>query len=351
MKLLSKTLVFLNPPGVTTAYEYEYYSRPIGVDKVRLRFLDISDDIFDSGSLSFSTDNGRTWHDERPHMMGKKHAGGSLRRFDGLGWVDPIEGKMLTLYLEGLFTHDKSLEGMQQYYLNYRVSQDGGRTSLVDTRVVQKGPHYSPEHPFQGVWVGKNAVLMPIIPSIVRTRQGHLCVLVSRTLLGPDGKYYNPGGGFTWAEEMVLIGQWRRDGKIDWEPVSHLASSAHEIDPRPWMRSTLALMPDGELLLVMRASNDGEGKLPGYKWFATSRDGGYTWSDVKPWGYSDGTLFFSPASMCQIVAHSNGKHYWLGNISAENPRANLPPRHPLHRGDRSSHAGPQERDALCHRPR
>jgi len=28
--------------------------------------------------------------------------------------------------------------------------------------------------------------------------------------------------------------------------------------------------------------------------------------------------------MCQIVKHSNGKHYWLGNISQKNPRANLP---------------------------
>ena len=60
MKLLSKKLVFPNPPGVTTAYEYEYYSRPKGVEKLRLRFMDVSNDIFDNGSLSFSRDNGAT---------------------------------------------------------------------------------------------------------------------------------------------------------------------------------------------------------------------------------------------------------------------------------------------------
>src|SRR5204863_6936352 len=140
MRLVSKRLVFENPPtGVTTAYEYEYYSRPTGVDKVRLRFMDVSDDIFDHGSLSFSTDNGRTWRDHRPHMLGKKSTDATVRRFDGVGWVDPVEGKMITLYLEGLFRKDKAIEGVQQYYLNYRVSADGGRTNLVDERAMQSG--------------------------------------------------------------------------------------------------------------------------------------------------------------------------------------------------------------------
>jgi hypothetical protein len=122
---------------------------------------------------------------------------------------------------------------------------------------------------------------------------------------------------------MVLIGRWRRDGRIEWEPVAELALPP-EKSTRGLDESTLCEMPDGTLLLVMRASNDGEGKITGHKWFATSRDGGFTWSEVQPWGYSDGSPFFSSASMNQIVAHANGTRYWLGNISAENPRANLP---------------------------
>ena len=323
MKLISKTLVFSNPPGVTTAYEYEYYSRPKGVEKVRLRFMDVSNDIFDHGSLSFSRDNGRTWADERPHMLGKRSAEGTLRRFDGVGWVDPVEGKMVTLYLEGLFKKDDLLEGVHAYYLNYRVSTDGGRTNLVDEPAIQKGAGFDAKHPFQDVWTGRNCVSMPLIPPIVRTRQGHLSLVVFRSLLGPDGKYFNPGGGLTWHQEMVLIGRWQRDGRIEWEPVADLSLPPTK-STRGLDECTLAEMPDGTLLLVMRGSNDDAGKLPGHKWFATSRDGGFTWSEVKPWRYSDGSPFFSSASMCQIVAHSNGKHYWLGNISEENPRANLP---------------------------
>ena len=323
MKVLSKTLKYPNPPGATSAYEYEYYTRPTGLDKVRARFLDVSDDIFGGGTLSFSTDNGRMWHDERPHGTVKKVGDATLRVFDGVGWIDPVAGKMLTLYLGGLFRQDKALEGLLQYYLGYRVSADGGRTNLVDERAIQQGAEFNADHPFQDVWVGRNAVMMPLIPPILRTRQGHLCLVVSRSVAGTDGKFYNPGGGYTWLQEMVLIGRWQTDGRIEWEPVANLTISPEQ-STRGLDESTLTEMPDGRLLLVMRGSNDNEGKLPGYKWFSTSTDGGFTWSKIQPWGYADGSLFYSPASMCQILQHSNGKYYWLGNISPDIPRANFP---------------------------
>jgi len=323
MKLSSKTLVFPNQPGVTTAYQYEYYSRPTGVDKVRLRFLDIADDIFDHGSLAFSSDNGKTWRDERPHGMGKKMADATLRRFDGVGWVDPVEGKMLTLYLEGLFRKDNNLEGMRTYYLNYRTSSDGGRTNLVDEQAIQSGAEFNAKHPFKNVHIGKNCVSMPLIPAIVRTHAGHLCLVVSRSILGPDGEYFNPGGGYTWLQEMVLIGRWQRGGRIEWEPVADLALPP-EKTTRGLDEMTLTQMKDNTLLLVMRGSNDGKPDMPAYKWFSVSRDGGFTWTEAKPWTYADGSPFHSSASMSQILAHSNGKRYWLGNIAKGNARANQP---------------------------
>src|SRR5688572_15006797 len=132
MKVVEKKLVFPNPPGALTAYEYEYYARRSGLDKVRLRYLDINNDIFDNGSLHFSDDNGRSWRDGRPSMMGERTADGVLRYFDCIGWVDPGSGKLVTIYLKGLFRHDDLLEGLSQYRLNYRVSSDGGRTNEID---------------------------------------------------------------------------------------------------------------------------------------------------------------------------------------------------------------------------
>jgi hypothetical protein len=94
----------------------------------------------------------------------------------------------------------------------------------------------------------------------------------------------------------------------------------------------LAEFPDGRILMVLRASNgwskDPECQIPSYKWFCVSSDGGFTWTEPQPWGYSDGTTFFSPSSNPQLTMHSNGKVYWNGHITPENARANGP-RYPL----------------------
>jgi len=118
---------------------------------------------------------------------------------------------------------------------------------------------------------------------------------------------------------------------MDWECGPRIALPP-ELSTRGLDESTLAEMPDGRLLLVMRASNGGakdpEFRVPGYKWYCTSSDGGWSWTAPRPWGYSDGILFHSPASMAQLVPHSSGRCYWIGNICPGNPRANHP-RYPL----------------------
>lgn len=348
MRVISKVLTYPTPPHATIAYEYAYYTRASGMDKIRLRFLDVSDDIFDQGSLSFSNDNGKTWCDSRPHLVSRKTPEGTLRGFEGLGWVDPVNGRLVTLYLVGLFRKDSSQEGMTQYYLNYRVSEDGGRSSIVDEQAIQKGTAYSPQHPFENVWVGRNCVSMPAIPPLVRTRQGHLVASVMMSVPGPDGKLMNPGGGFTWLEELILFGRWQADGHMEWESGPRLALPP-EKSTRGLDESALTEMPDGRLLLVMRGSNGGqndpEGKIPGYKWFSVSPDAGLHWTEPQPWGYADGTLFHSPASMNQIVRHSSGKYYWFGNISPQNPNGNEP-RYPLVAGEIDTVSGKLIRESL-----
>lgn len=68
--------------------------------------------------------------------------------------------------------------------------------------------------------------------------------------------------------------------------------------------------------------------LSGYRWYAVSEDEGKTWTDAEPWRYRNGDVFHSPSSCSQLVRHSNGEIYWIGNICTENPRGNLP-RYPI----------------------
>jgi hypothetical protein len=151
------------------------------------------------------------------------------------------------------------------------------------------------------------------------------------TPLGPDGKYYNPAGGYTYTEAIVVMGTWRKDGKIDWDISERVA-----IDPdkstRGAIEPTVAEMPDGRMLMVMRGSNDSKQALPAYKWRSVSTDGGCHWSKPEPWTYDDGTSFFSPSSISQFVMHSNGRVYWFGNVCKENAKGNSP-RYPLVAGE------------------
>ena len=147
------------------------------------------------------------------------------------------------------------------------------------------------------------------------------------TPLGPDGEVYNPGGGYTYHEAAVLIGAWVEGLAIEWE-ISQRVTGDPATSTRGCCEPAIAEMPDGRILMVMRGSNDARPSLPGYKWYSVSEDGGFHWGPVRPWSFSDGVPFFSPSSCSQLLPHSNGRCFWIGNVTSGNPRGNSP-RHPL----------------------
>jgi hypothetical protein len=192
--------------------------------------------------------------------------------------------------------------------------------------MIQAG--YTQDNPFEGVYLGRNSVMTNAGGLPIRTRRGQVLLPVCVFPLDENGEIYNPGGGFTWSEGAVLIGEWGEDGRhIRWQMSQRLQLSP-EKSTRGVDESTIAEMPDGRLLLAIRGSNDVNRDLPGRKWRSISEDGGYTWSDIEPWTYDDGEAFFSPASCSQFLRHSNGTLYWFGNICDENPEGNHP-RYPL----------------------
>jgi len=103
-----------------------------------------------------------------------------------------------------------------------------------------------------------------------------------------------------------------------------ISFSYSELSTRGLDEQTIAEMPDGKLLLVMRGSNAGNPAIPGRKWYSISSDSGYTWSQPLPWTYDDGTPFYSGANPSHIVVHSSGKYFWFGNLSKTNPDGNHP---------------------------
>lgn len=327
LRVRSKEVFVKAPrPGVT-ARANSYYTRGEGLDKVCSMSTSTRSDTADTCERRFSTDNGRTWSDREPICFITKTEEGVHRQYPKPGWVDPETGGLLVMVLEGVLPSDNPLEGTKRWTLRYRVSTDGGHSYAVDERVVQRGD-YTRDHPIEGVWVGKNSVMTGAGSCRpIRTRNGRILVPVQITPLGPDGEYHNPGGGYTYHEAAVLIGTWTDGLKIEWDLSARVANDPAR-STRGCVEPTVAEMPDGRILMVMRGSNDVKPHLPGYKWYSVSDDGGLHFTPPEPWTYSDGSPFFSPSSCSQLLRHSNGRYYWIGNVSPSNPRGNSP-RYPL----------------------
>jgi len=109
---------------------------------------------------------------------------------------------------------------------------------------------------------------------------------------------------------------------------------------------TIAPLAARRLMMVMRGSNDAKPHLPGYKWVSFSEDGGQRWTPPEPWADETGRPYFSPSSCSQLVPHSSGRLFWLGNLCETNPRGNGP-RYPMMIGEVDPVRGCLRRDSLA----
>lgn len=282
-------------------------------------------DTTDVAFFRYSTDNGRTWTAGEEIRTEERRPQGKLRRMLRGACVDPHTGRFLRFRIEGVLPTDDPLEGMKQWTVFYSASMDGGLTWYLDEQIIQKGAEFSPTHPLPGVQTGRTCVMIGDTASApLILDDGTILLPVILTPTGPDGHYFNPGGGYTYTDAAVLHGRWAADGRhLEWE-LSQLVKADPALSTRGMDEPTLAMLADGRLLMVLRGSNDKKPALPGRRWVAYSSDRGRTWTKPMPWTYVGGGEFFSPSSCSQLLTHSSGRIFWLGNITGQNPVGNRP---------------------------
>ena len=337
--------VFLPSPAAGTAVmAYGFYTRPKGLDMLSIEQRWTRSDTVDAAFYRRSADNGHTWSAPEPRVTGEKTSRGMLRRHPRAGFADPHTGWFLDFWTEGTLPNDDPLEGLRQWNIFYRISRDGGRTFGPPVQVIHVGDEFNATHPMPGVHTGRNCIMTgdnTCVP--LAAPGGRLLLPVQLTIAAPDGSLYNPGGGYTWTEAAVLHGRWR-EGTLEWR-LSARVNAPPEATTRGMVEPTLAFLDDGRLMMVLRGSNDRKPELPSYKWISTSSDGGFTWSAPAPWAYDDGSRFFSPSACSQLLKHSSGRLFWLGNITGENPRGNRP-RYPFVTGELDRRTGLLRRSSV-----
>jgi hypothetical protein len=275
----------------------------------------------------YSPNNGVTWQTRTSTPNYNANLPYGYRRDIQPLFVDPVNGNILTL-VNSMDTPGLPPEeyeppiGEKAYYLRSRTSTDGGFTFISDDPLVQVGKTVA--NPFDGVYTGQNGYYLGDTGSQpIRTQSGRIIIPAQAAVRKPNGELYNPGVA-TYSDAMMILGDWQPDNSIQWSAKfikSNLTQST-----RGMLEPTIAQLPDGRLLAVMRGSNGGGPdpgyNLPSYKWYATSSDDGDTWGSPQPWLYDTGQNFFSPSAMSQLLTLSNGKVMWIGNINPTNPVGN-----------------------------
>ena len=304
--------VFLASPGKGTAVmAYAFHLNHSGSRQLCIEQRWSRSDTIDVAYRRISGDYGQTWSAPVEYITGEKRSDGMLRRHPRGVWVDPESGRAVELWLEAILPGDNPLEGLNRWQIHYAV--DGGPDRTMDQKLLMLG-----DQTCRPIRLGRR-MLLP----------------VSRQPLTEDGKLYNPGGGYTWHDSGVLLLEWR--GRELASRLGGMILGDPTVSTRGFVEPTLSRLRGDRVLMVMRGSNDARPELPGYKWFSVSADGGETWSKTAPWAFITGENFFSPSACSQLLEHSSGRLFWIGNILSSNPRGNRP-RYPMNLAevDRSS---------------
>jgi len=335
---VSREIFFHSPGKGTAVLGYAFYTQASGSDLLSLEEHWSRSDTIDVAYVRTSPDNGDTWSLATERKTGEKRPEGMLRRHLRCGYADPFSRRFLQFWVEGILPTDDPLEGMRQWNVYYSVDGEGSY------QVIQHGREFNASHPLPGIYTGKNCVMLGDMPCLpITLKDGSILLPVQTTPLGPDGKLYNPTGGYTYTDVTILHGRWKGE-RLEWKMADPVKGDPEKCT-RGMDEGTLETLADGRLILVMRGSNARKTALPGYRWVSYSRDGGWHWTTPAPWTYSSGDPFYSPSSCSQLLRHSSGKLYWLGNISSTNPRGNLP-RYPFVLGEVDQDTGLLIRESL-----
>jgi len=333
-----REVLFRSPGKGTALFAYAFYTHATGGAMVSIEERWSRSDTIDVAYSRNSQDNGRTWSAPTETKTGEKRPEGMLRRHLRCGYVDPKTGRFIQFRNEGILPTDNPLEGLRCWNIFYSVDGEGSY------QVIQHGKEFNASHPLPGIYSGKNCVMLGDLPCLpITLKDGSVLLPVQTTPLGPDGNLYNPTGGYTYTDVAVLHARWK--GKhLEWQMAGPIKGDP-ERSTRGMDEGTIETLADGRLILVMRGSNDKKPTLPGYRWVSYSSDGGWHWTTPTPWTYTHGEPFYSPSSCSQLLRHSNGKLYWLGNITSTNPRGNRP-RFPFFVGEVDQDSGLLIRESL-----
>ncbi|MBM3845751.1 MAG: hypothetical protein FJ405_05625 [Verrucomicrobia bacterium] len=322
---VKKSLHAKSPGPQTAVMATMTYVGP-GLERREWSAIERVSDVHDEQRARWTTDNGATWTDWISQQPSSIRKYGTKDVWEG-GWADiydPASDRLVQLWLRQI-----EIRGVFHNAAYIRTSADRGRTWASPHALrYETGPDFDPDIPAREEFLQKNNGY-PGNNLCLRKDGSFAFCLAHANAPGDAENHRRP-----WRMGSVMFtGRWNsREQAYEWAPGAR-TEIAPSKSARGLMEPEVAELKDGRLLVVWRGSDEGwdgsKASEPGRKWHSISGDGGLTLSEVKPWTWSDGSPFYSSSSIHRMIRHSQtGKLYWIGNISMEPPKGNMP-RFPL----------------------
>ncbi len=286
--------------------------------------------------LRRSADNGHTWtaftYLERYVQIGNdriKYGPASL-------FADPDNGLMVFFTQEAYYESNKLESTWKKRRIVYRISRDNGLSWSDHIKLIQSGNDsagkpFDETHWMEGAVYGRN-MSTTIGGMAIRIRKdgpnrGKILLPFQIQQVDETGKLFMPVWGGYMASGC-LIGTWNDDlSDLTWE-CSNQVIVPHTLSSRGVFEPTVAELPDGRIIMVMRGSNAGLKGAKGVKFVSVSEDQGKTFSEPVPLTFDDGSPMLSSSSLSLVLAASNQKVYYCGVITEQQPNGNWP-RYPV----------------------
>ncbi len=287
-------------------------------------------DTFSDSIIQLSDDNLKTFSKEYTDKTSWQTDKGTMTKYFKVQVIDKLRNNLYMFYNQGLLPSNDPKEGVKNWQMYYAMSKDGGETFSFYEPIILEGDEYNITHPINDVFIGHNSFMVgdyPCVPIILPDGETIL-LAVQVSVLNENMELFNPYGSFTFQASYILKGKFQEDGHIKWESMSNKMLASIDESTRGTIEPAICRLPDGRILMVNRGSNDLSENIPSYRWYCISKDDGDTLKGPYHLTYSSGEKFFSPSSCSMLLPHTNGKIYWIGNISPKNARGNMP-RNPL----------------------
>ena len=337
-------------PGVAPVVGVQYLGK--GLRRREIRAQQGKSDLAEKMKVRFSDDNGWTWTPLAPLETGSDSLRQGQNHREDLSFAvnfDPASRRTIEMIFQRIFLGEPNdilkqyWKGEKKFYdhMMYRLSRDDGRTWTTQRLLAyEAGAAFEPTNWVNPAFLHSNEMYGSYDITLLRNGQIAYPATIrvpheddeeDRKLRAKIPKYASPVPGYVGGVSCFL-GKWnKRKNDYDWTHSKPVFVPVR-VSTRGLSEPAIAELKGGRLLLEMRGANDGLDpvKYPGRKWMSLSRDGGKSWSPVTDLRYDTGEQFYAPATFAKLIrSRKTGKLYWIGNISREPAKGNLP-RYPFY---------------------